>query len=267
MKKILCLALICLIFLVGCKEEIEEIPFWDFLENYIVIFNNANGKEEYKYFIYEEISYDSEDGNITTNIYKYNSEKYYVNVIKRLEDKNGNFIGEYNQIAYIEDNNYYCFLNTKLKNREIKKYFTCDETYNPYDNIYLINEHIEAFENALDISVLTDRLDYYKKQFMNGEDIIAHQKELIPYYNDNDNLTLQINFTDDYEEGVVKETKKEMIFNNDSIIENNSFYENGEYILKKYDDETKVDILIPNSSEYELLDKMYITIVPYFNYI
>ena len=39
------------------------------------------------------------------------------------------------------------------------------------------------------------------------------------------------------------------------------------YILKKYDDETKVDILIPDISEYELLDKMYITIVPYFNYI
>ena len=68
---------------------------------------------------------------------------------------------------------------------------------------------------------------------MNGEDIIAHQKELIPYYNDNDNLTLQINFTDDYEEGVVKETKKEMIFNNDSIIENNSFYENGELYIKE----------------------------------
>ena len=66
---------------------------------------------------------------------------------------------------------------------------------------------------------------------------------------------------------MVKETKKEMIFNNDSIIENNSFYENGEYILKKYDDETKVDILIPDISEYELLDKMYITIVPYFDYI
>lgn len=259
---------ICLLttfLLIGCSNQ-KTLNYDDFLNEFNDITLKASKKDEYQYFTYEEENYSAEDNLLTNYCYKYNATNYYLDAtITSKSSNNDSMI--MNFTTYIKNTNLYYFYSVQINKRVVSKiYFAIDSSYTIGGASYtLYEEYINEFNNILSKNVLLDRLTYLENNFIDNEPIFASQKSLTPYIKD-DNLFIEFGFENNNKDEYNNTTNISIRFNEDSIIEINSRYEDKSYIFKKYDDQKEVIFLEKNIEDYEFNKMSYIK-THRFNYL
>lgn len=259
------LCLLTIFLLIGCSSQ-KTLDYDDFLNEFNDITLKASQKDEYQYFTYEEENYSAEDNQLTNYCYKYNAANYYLDAtITSKSSNNDSMI--MNFTTYIKNTNLYYFYSVQINKRVVSKiYFVADSSYTIEGASYtLYEEYINEFNNILSKNVLLDRLAYLKNNFINHNPIFASQKSLTPSIKD-DNLLIEFGFENNNKDEYNNTTNISIRFNEDSIIEINSRYEDKSYIFKKYDDQKEVIFLEKNIEDYEFNKMQYIN-THRFNYL
>lgn len=246
--------LIIMFLLVGCSNK-QVLTYNDFLNHYNEIIIKAKQKNDYKFFTYQEENYDNEKNKVSELCYKYKVESYYLNASIKVIDLNKDTTTFINHITLVKDNKIYYYSTVQINKRIVdKSRFIVEKSYIDEDSqLNLYEEYIKEYERILDQNVLFNRLDYLKINFENNKPIFDLQKSISPYIEDNI-MTIEFDYFDHSDDEYNDPIDSNIVFNDNSIISINKYYEDESYLLKEYDDQTEVVIEEINHDEYEDID-------------